>query len=94
MQPQSALERADGAVELNSIAGVHADLPAVVGPAHPELDLTFRIDQPLEQGDAAHGRLVTVHDHPQRVQYLPHSLVELRLGRILPDHLGNHFIDV
>ena len=44
MKTQSALVRADSAVELNTEAAVYLDLAAVVYPWNSELDDSLRLD--------------------------------------------------
>ena len=50
MQSQAALVRTDGVVELDAVAGVHADLAAVVHPRNAEDDLTVGLGDALEDG--------------------------------------------
>ena len=81
MEPQTALVRADGAVELDAEAAVDVDVALIILPGHTELDDALRLHQ------AVHDALFDIlgagfHHGDQGGQDLPDCLVELRLGRI------------
>jgi hypothetical protein len=92
VEAQTALVRAQRAVELDAEAPVDVDPAPVVLPRHPEDDLPLRFDQPLDQ--ARLGVLGAGREHRrERLQYLVGCLVELGLGRIAVLDLGEEVVE-
>ncbi len=81
MEPQAALVRADGGVELYPEAAVYLDLAVVVHPGHPEHNLALGLHNALQN---ARGLILGVglDNGLQRGEYLGGGLDELRLARI------------
>src|SRR5574341_1154597 len=82
MEPQSALVGTDGAVHLDAVAAVDADLAAIVLPRDPEQDDALGLDHPLDDPGGAVLR-APLHDQVHRLEHLLHGLMELRLGGVL-----------
>src|SRR5690606_16264117 len=81
VEPQPALVRAEGAVELDAELTVDVDAALVVLPGDPEDDLPLRLADPLD--DLRVGVLgVLVHGGPDAFQDLAHGLVELPFTRV------------
>jgi hypothetical protein len=93
MEPEPALVRAEGAVELDAKATVDVDLPAVVLPRDAEDDLALRLADPLD--DLVAGQLGMLGDHrTERLEDLLDRLVELRLRRAPARHVVVHLIEL
>ena len=82
MQAQTALVRADRAVELHAETTVDLHLALIVNPRHTEDDDALRFDEALEQGGFLILRVGLDHD-AQRLKHLGDGLDELGLLRIL-----------
>ena len=94
MQSQAALVRTDGVVELDAVAGVHADLAAVVHPRNAEDDLTVGL------GDALEDRVLLVYffipgdDGLEGLEYLADSLQEFGLIGVFRLDLGKNVLGI
>lgn len=86
MKTQPALERSEGAVELDPKSTVDVDVTLVVFPRNPKDDLSFGLADALN--DLVMEELWALgDDQPQRSEYLAHGLVELRFGRVAANDL-------
>ena len=81
MEPQSALVRADGGIELNAEAAVDLHFAAVVYPRHTENDLPFGFDQPLQNPVFLDGG-VFFQNRLERGQHLVHGLQKFFFVRV------------
>src|SRR5690606_25447687 len=86
VEPQAALVRAQGAVELDPEPAVDVHLAGVVGPRDAEDDLPLRLGDPLDQLGLDELRTLGQH-RAERLQDLAHRLVELFLARVAPQDL-------
>ena len=93
MQPQTALVRTDGGVELHAVAAVDMRLALVIHPRHTEQDRTLRLDQPLEQARLFVRRFGLDHG-AQGIQHLRRRLQELLLFAVMCFQLVEHSIDI
>jgi len=73
MEAQSALVRADGAIELNAIAQVHLHLALVVDPRHAERDDALWLHYTLHNLGFLKLRMLVV-DVLDRLQHLANGL--------------------
>ena len=94
VQTDAALIGADRTAELDTVTGIHMGLIMVIHPGYPEFDLTFRIDQPLQNRVPAIPFFVGIHHRTQRFQNLFDSLVKLRFRRIFSYDTRNDFIHI
>ena len=94
MQTKASLVGANGAVELNAVAGVDLNLSLVVNPRNAEFNLSFRIYQTFQKGVFPVFFFIGFDDNSQRFQNFLYSLMKLRLRRILLNHFRNDFIYV
>ena len=93
VEAEAALVGADGAVELDAVAAVDADLALVVHPGHAEDDGALGLDDPLEDGVLLVLRLL-LEDRGQGVQDLGGGLDEEGFpGGLLLEALKD-FVDV
>ncbi len=87
VEPQPALVRAEGAVELHPEAPVDVHPAPVVRPRHPEHHLALGLHDPLD--DPRLDQLRPRRQHrSERLHHLPHGLVELGLAGVAAQHLG------
>ena len=84
MEPQSALVRAEHAVELHPHSSVDVHLAGIVLPRHPEQDLALGFTDPLDDLVFREFRVLG-HHWAEALEYLAHGLVKLDLAGIAPD---------
>ena len=94
MQAQSALVRADGVVELDAVADVHAGVSLVVYPRHLELDLAVGLDEPFEKRFLLIERFVLIHRRSDGFEHLARSLQKFGLVWILILEVGENAFGV
>ena len=93
MQPDAALIRADGGVELEAVAAVDLHLAAVVHPRDAEHDHPLGLDDPFY--DAGVHQVGTALQHKlQRFQHFLYSLLKLRLVRVAPANVLIYLCEV
>ena len=93
MEAQAALVRADGGVELHTVATVDLHLAFVVNPGHAELDHALRLDEAL-QNAVLFVFGVLGNDRLEGVEHLVDGLQELRLVTIASNDLVVHALHV
>ena len=87
MQPQPSLVRPDCGIELYTEAVVYLYLALVVHPGNAKQELSFRRYQSLQQCILTVLLLICLNHHAKGLQNFLHSLMELRLGRILGHYI-------
>ena len=85
VEAQAALVGADGAIELDAEAAVHADLTAVVHPGDGELDEPLRLHKALDYAILFILRML-LHNALEAFEDLEDGLVELGLARVAGQH--------
>ena len=83
VKTKSSLVRPDGAVELDAVPVVDLNLPLVIYPRNTEHDDTLRRRQSLQKRFSSVFLLLLLDRRAKGTQNLLHSLMELRLRRIL-----------
>ena len=73
MEAQAALERTDGAVELDAEAAVHLHATLVILPGHTEHELAFWFDNTLKD-TSVFVFLVALNDGTERFEHFPCGL--------------------
>ena len=93
MEAQSTLVGPDRAVHLDAEAAVHLDISLIVRPGHAEHQYAFRLDDAVQNAVGLILGMLCQHQ-PQRIEYLPHRLMEFGLGGVLRLHADHHFFKV
>jgi len=81
VKADAALVGADGRTHLDAVAPIDLDLAGIVHPGHAEHDGPFRLDDALQQAQAAVAGIF-LEEGPQGFQDLLHGLEKLRLLRV------------
>jgi len=84
VEPQPALVRTDGTVELDAEPAVDPDIALVVHPRDAEHDGPLRLHQPLKQTRLGKFRMLVKHRR-QGVQNFVNGLMEFGFARVPPD---------
>ena len=93
METDAALVGADRAVHLDPETAVDVDLAAVIHPGNAENDHPFGLYDALHDLVVQEmGIRLQIRRHAG--QYLPHSLMELKLTGVLRDQVGHEGLDV
>ena len=90
METQTALVRADRAVELNAITEVGLHFARIVNPRHTEREDPVRLDHPLDDLCLLEFRMLVVH-FLDGVEDLADSLEILALTGVLPLKVRHNF---
>ena len=93
METEPALVGADGAVELDAVAGVGLHRSLIINPGHAERKDAVRFDHSLDNLCLLEFGMLVIHIL-HRFQNLLNSLEILILPRILGPELGQNFIGI
>ena len=85
METQTAFIRTDRGIEFHTVSAVDLHFAIVIHPRYAEDDLTFRLNDPLEDSVFDIFRVLLCY-WLQRSEYFGHCLNEFLVVRIALDH--------